>query len=220
MKLSRPITTSSILAAAALLSICTLPVQAKPFAIDEATVDSIHAAFKNNTLTCTSLVKRYLARIDAYDQQGPTLRSLITVNPQALAVAAKLDQLYKDSNGKVGPLHCIPVILKDNFNTQDMATSGGNVAMLVEAAGATAELFGAEAERDEGVFAIPSAQTSALLPPCCIDAMFSFLPASRASPPGRTCQALWPSETAKTRNMAERGAIFSPCQVGVCDSGK
>lgn len=129
MKLSLPITKPAIFAAVALLSICTVAAHAKPFAIDEATIDSIHAAFKNNTLTCTSLVKGYLARINAYDQQGPALRSLITVNPQALAVAAKLDQLYKDSNGNVGTLHCIPIILKDNFNTQDMATSGGNVAM-------------------------------------------------------------------------------------------
>jgi Asp-tRNA(Asn)/Glu-tRNA(Gln) amidotransferase A subunit family amidase len=106
-----------------------LPAYATPFVLEEATVESIHAAFANNTLTCTNLVKSYLARIEAYDKQGPTLRAIITVNPNALSEAAKLDKLYKDSNGVVGSLHCIPIILKDNFNTNDMPTSGGNVAM-------------------------------------------------------------------------------------------
>src|SRR5882672_12170241 len=102
---------------------------AKSFVLEEATVESIHAAFANKTLTCTALVKSYLARIEAYNKQGPVLRAIITVNPDALAVAAKLDKQYKDSKGRVGSLHCIPIILKDNFNTHDMPTSGGNVAM-------------------------------------------------------------------------------------------
>jgi amidase len=106
-----------------------LPAYATPFVLEEATVESIHAAFANNTLTCTNLVKSYLARIEAYDKKGPALRAIITVNPDALSVAAKLDKQYKDSNGRVGSLHCIPIILKDNFNTSDMPTTGGNVAM-------------------------------------------------------------------------------------------
>jgi Asp-tRNA(Asn)/Glu-tRNA(Gln) amidotransferase A subunit family amidase len=103
--------------------------KAKPFVLNEATVESIHAAFANKTLTCTTLVKSYLARIEAYDKQGPTLLSIININPNALNEAAKLDQEYKDSKGSVGSLHCIPIILKDNFNTYDMPTTGGNVAM-------------------------------------------------------------------------------------------
>ncbi len=99
------------------------------FVLEEATVESIHAALANKTLTCNTLVKSYLARIEAYNKQGPALRAIITVNPDALAVAAKLDKQYKDSKGRVGSLHCIPIILKDNFNTHDMPTSGGNVAM-------------------------------------------------------------------------------------------
>src|ERR1700674_130566 len=104
-------------------------MKAKPFVLEEATIKSIHAAFENKTLTCTALVKSYLARIEAYDKQGPALRAIITVNPDALSVAAKLDKQYLDSKGRVGSLHCIPIILKDNFNTSDMPTSGGNVAM-------------------------------------------------------------------------------------------
>jgi Asp-tRNA(Asn)/Glu-tRNA(Gln) amidotransferase A subunit family amidase len=102
---------------------------AKPFVLEEATVDSIHAAFADKTLTCAALIKGYLARIEAYDKQGPTLRSIIAVNPDALGIAAKLDQQYKDSKGRVGSLHCIPVLLKDNFNTYDMPTTAGSVFM-------------------------------------------------------------------------------------------
>ncbi|MBW7459083.1 hypothetical protein K0U00_34040, partial [Paenibacillus sepulcri] len=103
--------------------------KAKPFILEEATVESIHAAFANKTLTCATLVKSYLDRIKAYDQQGPALHSIITVNPIALSIAAQLDKQYKNSKGRVGSLHCIPIILKDNFNTYDMPTTGGNVAM-------------------------------------------------------------------------------------------
>ncbi|MDB5808416.1 MAG: gatA [Betaproteobacteria bacterium] len=112
--------------------------QAKSFVVEEATIDSIHAALANGTLTCTELVKKYLARIEAYDKQGPALRAIITVNPAALTIAARLDQQYKHNKGRVGPLHCIPVILKDNYNTHDMPTSGGNVAMKNSAPAADA----------------------------------------------------------------------------------
>ncbi|MDB5897907.1 MAG: gatA [Ramlibacter sp.] len=105
------------------------PVYAKPFVLEEATVDTIHAAFRDGSLTATALVQRYLARISAYDQQGPTLRAFITINPEALAEAARLDAEYKARRGKVGPLHGIPIVLKDNFNTRDLPTSGGNLAM-------------------------------------------------------------------------------------------
>ena len=104
-------------------------MKAKPFVLEEATIKSIHAAFENKTLTCSALVKSYLARIEAYDKQGPSLHAIITVNPEALSTAAAMDRQYRDSKGRVGPLHCIPVILKDNYNTFDMPTSGGNLAM-------------------------------------------------------------------------------------------
>jgi amidase len=101
----------------------------KSFVLEEATVDSIHAAFANKTLTCTTLVKSYLARIEAYDKKGPALRSIINVNANALSEAAKMDKQYQDSKGHVGSLFCIPIILKDNYNTFDMPTTYGNVAM-------------------------------------------------------------------------------------------
>jgi Asp-tRNA(Asn)/Glu-tRNA(Gln) amidotransferase A subunit family amidase len=124
------------------------PAFAKPFVLEEATVGSIHAAFANKTLTCTALIKGYLARIEAYDKQGPTLRAILTVNPEALTVAGKMDRQYLDSKGRVGPLHCIPVILKDNFNTFDMPTSGGNVAM--KASQPAADAFAVDRMRKAG----------------------------------------------------------------------
>ncbi|KQP12753.1 amidase family protein [Pseudorhodoferax sp. Leaf267] len=119
---------ASTLLGASLLAALS-PVQAKPFIVEEATVASVHAALKDGSLTCVALVRQYLARIEAYDQKGPALRALITVHPDALKIAAEMDRQYRADPAKAGPLHCIPVILKDNFNTADMPTSGGNVAM-------------------------------------------------------------------------------------------
>jgi amidase len=100
-----------------------------PFRFQEATIAGIHAAFASGQLTCVQLVKLYLDRIAAYDRQGPSLNAIITVNPRALDIAAEMDRSYRADPAGAGPLHCIPIILKDNFNTSDMPTSGGNVSM-------------------------------------------------------------------------------------------
>jgi Asp-tRNA(Asn)/Glu-tRNA(Gln) amidotransferase A subunit family amidase len=103
--------------------------QQSPFRLQEATIASIHAAFAAGQLTCTQLTKLYLDRIAAYDIQGPSLHAVITVNPKAMEIAAEMDRSYRTSPASGGPLHCIPVILKDNFNTFDLPTTGGNVSM-------------------------------------------------------------------------------------------
>jgi amidase len=100
-----------------------------PFRLQEATIATIHAAFASGQLTCTQLTRMYLDRIEAYNLTGPRLRAIITVNPKALDIAADMDRKYAADPSSVGPLHCIPTILKDNFNTFDMPTSGGNVSM-------------------------------------------------------------------------------------------
>jgi Asp-tRNA(Asn)/Glu-tRNA(Gln) amidotransferase A subunit family amidase len=120
---------TSFAAIVAAMTLSVSPAQARPFVLEEATVDSIHAAYRDGSLTATELVKRYLARIDAYDQKGPALHAFITVNPAALEEAARLDAEYKARHGHVGPLHGIPIVLKDNYDTKDMPTSGGNLAM-------------------------------------------------------------------------------------------
>src|SRR5450432_1717928 len=100
-----------------------------PFRFQEATIASIHGAFAAGQLTCTQLTRFYLHRIAAYDMQGPALHAIITVNPKAMEVAAEMDRSYPANPASAGPLHCIPIILKDNFNTFDMPTTGGNVSM-------------------------------------------------------------------------------------------
>ena len=80
---------------------------------------------RSGQLTCTQLVQAYLNRIAAYDQAGPKLDAVQTVNPNALAVAAKLDAVFQAS-GPVGPLHCIPVLVKDEVETNFMPTTYGS----------------------------------------------------------------------------------------------
>jgi amidase len=98
------------------------------FQVEETTIADIHAAFERGAVTCVALVGAYLERIQAYDDSGPTLNSLTTVNPRALEDAAALDEQWKRA-GSSGPLHCIPVLLKDNINTADMPTTSGSAIL-------------------------------------------------------------------------------------------
>ena len=100
-----------------------------PFHLEEATIFSIRSAFASGQLTCTQLTKLYLDRIEAYNLKGPSLHAIINVNPKAMETAAGMDQQYRASRAGVGALHCIPLVLKDNFNTADMPTTGGNIGM-------------------------------------------------------------------------------------------
>jgi amidase len=118
------------LVAIVMTSLSALPAGAQsPFRFQEATIAGIHAAFASGGLTCVQLVRLYLDRIAAYDRQGPSLNAIITVNPRALDVAAEMDRSYRANPATAGALHCIPIILKDNYNTFDMPTTGGNVSM-------------------------------------------------------------------------------------------
>lgn len=111
-------------------AIATLPAQSssRAVAVDTASIVTIHAAFKAKRLTCRALVQRYLARIEAYDKQGPAINSIVLVNPAALTVADSLDRRYATA-GPVGPLHCVPLIVKDNFETVGLQTTGGSLAL-------------------------------------------------------------------------------------------
>jgi len=100
-----------------------------PFHLQEATIGGIHAAFAAGRLTCAQLTRLYLDRIDAYNLRAPALRAIITVNPKSMETAAEMDQQYKANPSGAGSLHCVPIVLKDNFNTFDLPTTAGNVAM-------------------------------------------------------------------------------------------
>ena len=96
--------------------------------LSEATVADIQAAFETGSLTAERLVELYLARIDAYDQQGPALNTVLWLNDNALARARELDA-ERARSGPRSPLHGIPVVLKDNVDTADMPTTAGSVLL-------------------------------------------------------------------------------------------
>lgn len=96
------------------------------FRVEEASIADIHAALRDGRLTCRALVEQYLRRIEAYDKNGPAVNAIVLVNPRALAEADTLDARYKAS-GPVGPLHCIPTIVKDNFETAGLQSSNGSL---------------------------------------------------------------------------------------------
>ena len=99
-----------------------------PFRIDETTIAEVHAAFRARRLTCHALVQAYLDRIAAVDKAGPAINAIVTLNGSALATADSLDARYR-AGGPVGPLHCIPIIVKDNFETRDLQTTAGSLAL-------------------------------------------------------------------------------------------
>ena len=105
------------------------PTAARPsFDVTETTIATVHTAMRAGKLTCRQLVTAYLRRIEAYDKQGPAINALIVVNPAALAVADSLDRRFA-AGGTTGPLHCIPVIVKDNFETTDLPTTAGSLSL-------------------------------------------------------------------------------------------
>jgi amidase len=99
---------------------------AQNFHLLETSIEDIHAAFASKRLTCRELVNLYIKRIEAYDKEGPRLNAVQTINSRALQQAAQLDAAYT-SSGPVGPLHCIPVLLKDQVETSDMPTTYGSM---------------------------------------------------------------------------------------------
>jgi Asp-tRNA(Asn)/Glu-tRNA(Gln) amidotransferase A subunit family amidase len=96
------------------------------FQLMEATIDDVHAAYRSGQLTARQLVQRYLDRIAAYDQQGPDLNCIITLDPEALTEADRLDVEFKRTGQFVGSLHGIPVLVKDEIDTVGMPTTLGS----------------------------------------------------------------------------------------------
>jgi amidase len=93
--------------------------------IEEVTIVELHAAYRSGAATAVDVTRAYLERIGAYDRRAPYLNSLITLNPNALDDAARVDAVLQSTGDLKGPLHGIPVIVKDNLDTRDMPTSSG-----------------------------------------------------------------------------------------------
>jgi Asp-tRNA(Asn)/Glu-tRNA(Gln) amidotransferase A subunit family amidase len=117
-----------VLAMVTCLATLATPVLAADFKVEEATVPEIERAFSDHRLSCHQLVQTYLDRIAAYNKQGPKLNAVLTLNGSALAAADQLDATFAKS-GAVGPLHCVPIVLKDNYNTADLPTTGGSLSL-------------------------------------------------------------------------------------------
>ncbi len=107
------------------VSIAAPRAQVRSFELTTASIADIHAAVDAGKLTYEGLVGLYLKRIDAYDKKGPRLNAVITLNPRAIEQAREMDAERK-AKGRRGPLHGIPIVAKDNIDTADMATTGGN----------------------------------------------------------------------------------------------
>jgi Asp-tRNA(Asn)/Glu-tRNA(Gln) amidotransferase A subunit family amidase len=100
----------------------------RSFHLMETSIADIHQAMRAGTLTCHNLVQQYLDRIHAYDQQGPAINSMLYINPASLEQADALDQDFRRTH-KLRPFGCIPIVLKDNFDTADMPTTAGAITL-------------------------------------------------------------------------------------------
>src|SRR5215471_11917303 len=117
---------SLVICAFILLACGLLPAQTQ-FEVTETTIDQTQAAIRAGKVTCHQLVESYLKRIRAYDQ-STGLNAIVVINPNALADADRLDREFKRT-GKLRPLHGIAVIVKDNYDTYDLQTTGGSLAL-------------------------------------------------------------------------------------------
>jgi amidase len=126
-------------------------------AVDEATIAQLNTAFDTSSLTAEQLVKICLSRIKAYDKQGPSLRALITVNPDAVEAARHLD-FERRTKGRRSALHGIPVVLKDNIGTADMPTTAGSV--MLEGSVPSRDAFIVERLRQAGAVILAKANMS------------------------------------------------------------
>jgi amidase len=130
---------------------------AKTIDLDSATIADLNAAFNAGTLTAENLVQLCLARIRSYDREGPSLHAVMAINPKAVETARELDA-ERRAKGPRSALHGIPVVLKDNYNTADMATTGGSV--LLEGSIPPSDAFVVKKLRDAGAIILAKVNMS------------------------------------------------------------
>lgn len=111
--------------AIAILNVNGHTITDTPFDSREATIDSVHTAIYSGTASCREVVSSFIARIEAFN---PTVNAVISLNPSALDIADGFDAQIASGNA-TGSLFCIPVLLKDNYDTIDMPTTGGCLAL-------------------------------------------------------------------------------------------
>jgi amidase len=118
----------ALLSALVLAAPAPTRAQPAPLPIEEATIAELHTALRAGRLTCRALTQRYLDRIDAFDKRGPAINAIILTHPRALAIADSLDA-HAAAGRPLGALHCVPMIVKDNFETYDLQTTAGSLAL-------------------------------------------------------------------------------------------
>ncbi len=118
----------SLLASLTLLAPHASIAQPAPFLIEEATIAELQDALRARRLTCRALTQGYLDRIAAFDKRGPSINAIILTHPRALAIADSLDA-HAVAGRPLGPLHCVPMIVKDNFETHDLQTTAGSLSL-------------------------------------------------------------------------------------------
>lgn len=112
-------------------SVPAAPQANQTFEWVEATLEDVQTALVTRRISCRALIQGYIDRIEAYDRQGPELRSIIALNPGALEDADALDAQPGLSRGaNTGSLHCVPVLVKDNVDVAGMPTTAGSIAMV------------------------------------------------------------------------------------------
>jgi amidase len=119
--------TYRLLALALLFRVVLRAQTAGRFDVEETTIGQVHDAMRERRLTCRELVDAYIRRINAYDKNGPAINAIVTINPDATKEADEMDRRFGQS-GLTGPLHCVPMIVKDNFETKGLQTSNGALA--------------------------------------------------------------------------------------------
>jgi amidase len=122
------VTRTALLGILLLSSTATTSQTPPPFRVEEASISDIHAALEAGRVTCRGLVEQYLRRIDTFDKNGPGINAIVLTNPEALAQADALDARAKQA-GVAGPLHCVPMIVKDNFETIGLQSANGSLAL-------------------------------------------------------------------------------------------
>src|ERR1700681_4457855 len=127
------------------------------FRLMETSIADIYKAMLAGTLTCHNLVQQYLDRIQAYDQQGPAVNAMLYINPASLKQADAFDQDFKRTH-KLKSLGCIPIVLKDNFDTADMPTTAGSLTL--KGAQPEKDAFAVKGLREAGVIILGKANMS------------------------------------------------------------
>ena len=141
------------------ISINFLPAAslAQTLRLTETTLTEVNQALEQGAVTSEQLVKLYLKRIETYEDQGPKINAIISVNPNAVAEAIALDKERQES-GPRSPLHGIPIIVKDNYNTKDMPTTA--VSILLDHSLPPDDAFTIKKLRDAGAIIIAKANMS------------------------------------------------------------